>query len=354
MSTTRYHTTEKTLISLLDRIHGSLAAACIADALGAPTEERSVPEIRSLFTGPVEEFYAPLPDAPYAKGRFAGQYTDDSSQMLMLAEVFIDGDGVASPEAVAKMILAWSEKPEYYPHFAGPTTRRAIDRLREGADPWEVGKAGRIMTEGSSNGGAMRIAPAGLVNPGNIEAAVRAAHLTCVPSHHTNIGVAGAGAVAAAISAAMVDGATLLDVVRAARAGAVLGDHLGAEHGRVVAGPDVARRIDIAVDAAMRSDSMESAVEEIVALIGTGLPAAEACPAAIGFFVAAGGDPWKTAVLCANAGGDSDTVGCMAAAIAGAYTGIAAVPQDKYQQMLQANELDLASVASRLTAVVNN
>jgi ADP-ribosylglycohydrolase len=57
-----------TLGALGDRIRGSLATAMIGDALGAPTEQRSIPEIRQLFGGRVEAFFAAPPDAPYAKG----------------------------------------------------------------------------------------------------------------------------------------------------------------------------------------------------------------------------------------------------------------------------------------------
>lgn len=339
--------------TLVDRIHGSLAAACLADALGAPTEERSIPEIEKLWGPRIDAFYAPPSDSPYALGRKPAQFTDDSSQMLMLAEVFAANDGEASPEAVAAMIIAWSAKPEYYPHFAGPTTRKAIDRLKEGQNPWEVGKAGRIMTEGSSNGGAMRVAPAGLVNPGNVQAAAQAAFLTCVPSHNTNAGVAGAAAIAGAVATAVVDGATILDVVRAARQGAVIGEALGSTQGRIVPAPSVANRIDLAVELAINSSDFDDAVRRIANTIGTGLPAAEAVPAAIGFFVAAGGDPWLAASLSASAGGDSDTVGCMAGAIAGAFSGFHAIPADKFAQVESANDLDLLPVAERLAAVAH-
>ncbi|MDR5700881.1 ADP-ribosylglycohydrolase family protein [Agromyces aerolatus] len=339
-------------MTLLDKIHGSLAAACVADALGAPTEEWSIAEIPRLFGGRVESFHAPLPTAPYAKGRSAAQITDDSSQMLMLAEAFAANDGEVSPETMAELLIRWSGNPDYYPHFAGPTTRAAIDRLKAGDDPWIVGKEGATMSVGASNGGAMRVAPAGLVHPGDVEGAVRAAQLTCVPSHNTSIGVAGAAAIAAAVAWACVDGVTVLDVVRAARHGAELGEELGAREGRLVPGPSVSERIDLAVSLAIRSRDVDDAVQKISDLVGTGLPAAEACPAAIGFFVAAQGDPFVTAVLAANAGGDSDTIGCMAASISGALTGRGGVPDDLVSQVEEANDLHLLDVAERLHAVV--
>jgi ADP-ribosylglycohydrolase len=94
-------------------------------------------------------------------------------------------------------------------------------------------------------------------------------------------------------------------------------------------------------------------VERISEVVGTGLHAAEAVPAALGFFVAAGGDPWWTVVAAANAGDDSDTVACMAGSIAGAFSGFAAVPQDHYREVLDANGLDLESLAARLAKVAH-
>lgn len=337
---------------LEDATHACLAGAVIGDALGAPTEQRSMAEIEGLW-GRVESFQAPPADSPYAKGRKAGQFTDDSSQMLMLAEAFIRGNGSISARAVADMMLTWSQNPDYFPHFAGPSTRRAIDALREGADPELLGAVGRETTMGTSNGGAMRVAPAGLVNPGNIEAAVRAAATTCRPSHFTNIGVAAAGAIAAAVCVAVADNATILDVVRAARAGARLGERIGGDEGRDSAGANVAARIDLAVSIAITSDGIDDAYPRIADEVGTGLHAAEAAPAAIGFFVAAGGDPWLAVVAAANAGDDSDTVGCMAGAIAGAYSGFSAIPPERYREVIAANGVDLAGLAARLTQVAN-
>ena len=338
---------------LEDRIHASLATAVIGDALGAPTEQRSIEEIREMFGGRVEKFYAPPADSPYAKGRTAGQITDDSSQMMMLCELYIAHAGILTARNVADMLIEWSGKAEYYPHFAGPSTRAAIDALKAGEDPELVGSQGRIATQGASNGGAMRVAPAGLVHPGDPAAAVAAAAITCRPSHFTSIGVAGAGAIAGAVAAALQEGATLTDVVRAALWSADEGERIGTTQGRHVAGPSVRRRIEISVGLASTSPDLDTAVRRIADVVGSGLSAAEAVPAAIGILVAAAGDPWMTVVGCANVGDDTDTVACMAGSIAGALNGFARVPQDRYQEVLAANSLDLADLARRLAAVAH-
>lgn len=336
---------------LADKIHGSLATAVIGDALGAPTEQRSIEEIRQRFGGRVETFFAPPPDSPYAKGRQAAQITDDSSQMLMLAEAFVAGGGDITARAVADVILAWAQLPQYYPHFAGPSTRRAVDALRAGADPDTIGAEGRETTQGTSNGGAMRVAPAGLVHPGDPAAAVAAAAITCRPSHNTSIGVSAAGAVAAAVAVALRDGATLMDVVRAALWGAEEGARIGAQQGRQVAGASVRARLQRALELAVSSPDPDTAAGRIADEVGTGLHAAEAIPAAVGFFLAAGGDPRTTVVAAANAGDDTDTTACIAGSIAGAYAGFGKVPSDLYEQVVAANGLQLEELAARLAGV---
>lgn len=336
------------MTDLLSRFRGSLAAACIADALGAPTEELSRRQVRAEFGAYVTEFHAPLPGAPYAHGRSAAQITDDSSQMLMLSDLLARTDGKITAENITSMLIEWSSDERYFPHFAGPTTRAAIDALAGGADPWDVGKAGSIMTQGASNGAAMRIVPVGLFHHGDIDAAVETAFITCVPSHNTSLGVSGAAAIAAAVAVACTDGATVQDVVAAAKEGAKLGEELGRRDGRDVPGPSIARRIDRAITLGAAAGSDDEIIADIEAEIGVGLPAAEAVPAAVGFFAAAGGDPVRTAQLAANAGGDSDTIGCMAAGIAGAHCGYEALDEALVDEVEKANDIDIAAAARLL------
>lgn len=247
--------------------------------------------------------------------------------------------------------MVWSQNPAYFPHFAGPSTRRAIDALREGADPETLGAQGREATVGTSNGGAMRVAPAGLIHPGDVPAAVEAAAITCQVSHFTRHGVAGAGAIAGAVAIAMCDGASIRDIVQGALLGADLGAEIGSARGRDTAGASVRARLERAVQIAITSPDLDTTVRRIADEVGTGLHAAEAVPAALGFFVASGGDPWWTVVGAANAGDDTDTVACMAGSIAGAYAGFGAVPREAYAQVVAANELQLEDLAARLVQV---
>lgn len=338
-------------MDLYDRILGSLATAVIGDALGAPTEQRSMEEIADLFGGPVRRFEQPPEDSPFAAGRKAGQITDDSGQLLAMAEALIESEGALTLEAVTRHLLRWAEDPEVFSRFAGPTSRAAIEELREGADPRVVGRRGRLVTRGASNGAAMRVAPAGLVHPGDLAGAVRDATTMCLTTHATHLAISGACAVAAGVAQALTPGADVYRVVQAALDGAERGETEGRRMGRVVAGPSVRARLDLAVSLAVRQRDLFAACRQIHDYVGSGLHVAEAVPAAIGIFVAAGGDPFQTVVGGANIGDDTDTVAIIAGSLAGALRGAAAVPQDLYDEVERINGLNLAQTARALAAV---
>src|SRR5205823_2642517 len=82
----------------------------------------------------------------------AGQVTDDSGQMLRMAQAIIESNGSLTVDGVVKQLLQWAEDPEVFRRFAGPTTRAAIEELRKGTDPRVVGRQGRLTSLGTSNG----------------------------------------------------------------------------------------------------------------------------------------------------------------------------------------------------------
>ena len=105
-------------------------------------------------------------------------------------------------------------------------------------------------------------------------------------THNTGVALAGAAAVAAAVSAG-IDGASVAEAtqlaIRAAR--------LGASRGHWVAGASVHHRIEWAVSMADPADAAAS-LERIRNLIGTSLATQESVPAAFGILAVFGDDPW--------------------------------------------------------------
>ncbi|MEM7043966.1 MAG: ADP-ribosylglycohydrolase family protein, partial [Pseudomonadota bacterium] len=73
--------------------------------------------------------------------------------------------------------------------------------------------------------------------------------------------------------------------------------------------------------------------------------------AAFGVVQLAKGDPWQSAVIAANIGDDTDTIGAIACAMAGACSGMKAFPEDKVAYVIEANHLDFKPVANGLLAI---
>lgn len=335
--------------SLYHRILGSLAGTAIGDAMGAATELLTEEEIVKRFGAPVESFKKPPLANPYAGGREAGQITDDASLTFYLAETYINAKGKLSPQLVADTILRWSENGEYFPRFAGPTTKTAVERLRAGEDPVVVGRHEEISPGGVTNGGAMKVSPAGLVNPGNLKQATEDAVVICRPTHGTQIAMSGAAAVACAVAEAVTERATVMSVIKAAQQGAIDGEQSGRKVGRIAAGPSVVKRIELAIHIALTTADADTACRRIGQYVGSGLHTAEAVPAAIGIFLAMGGEPLATIKWAVNVGDDTDTVACIAGAIAGAFAGFDRIPKDLYEQVTKINNLRLEELATGLT-----
>lgn len=338
---------------LYDHVLGGLMAAAIGDAMGAATEQHGIDEILEDHGGLLRELIPPPIDT-FSESYVAGMVTDDSSQMFALAEAIIEADGALNTDGWLKALLHWSQTSPLR-HHMGPTTRPFLEAIAAGESTDQIGTVGRstrkLTSMGATNGSAMRVAPAGLVHPGDIESAVRLAWVNCQPTHMTQIAAAGAGAIAAGVAVALVPGADVYGVVRAALEGARRGDALGRAEGRTIAGPSIVRRIEMAVEIALRAPDMLTALREIEAAVGNSVMMVESAPAAVGIFVAAGGDPLECAVGGTNIGNDTDTIAAMAAAMGGALRGFGALPARDVALVEEVNEQDIRALAEGLAAI---
>lgn len=336
---------------LYGRILGSLATSCIGDGLGCPTETLTMDGIRATYGGFVEDFILPFDGHPFFPDpRVPGQWTDDASMLIKMAEAVIASKGFLTFRHVGDYMLKWAELPEFA--CAGPSTIAAINALKEGVDPSLTGQTGPLVADGTSNGAAMKVSPAGLANPGNVDQAIHAAITMTVPTHGTSLAVEGAAAIAAGVAEALTEDATVASVVRACLYGAKQAQQRAKGLVRQVPGPSIYRKTELAVDLACRNNDLVKVMEDLEAYIGNGLSIHETVPTAIGLFVAAAGDPFKTVYGAANIGNDTDTIACIAGALAGALRGIESVPEHLYQTVIEANQVDLAAISKALVAVV--
>ncbi len=337
---------------MLTRARGALYGLAIGDALGMPAQMLSRAEIVRRW-GPLLPGFEPAPPGhPIAAGMPAGAVTDDTEQAVLLGRLLVKGHGTIDSRELAAALTEWerdmAERGSL--DLLGPSTKRAVAAVLAGVPPEEAGAAG------ATNGAAMRIAPVGVavrvIDAGTRPDPATASLSTLVDrvvmassvTHDTGIALAGAAAVAAAVSAG-VSGATVAEAttlgVQAAR--------LAAGRGHWVAGADVAARIEWATGLVAGRAEAEAA-GLIDTLVGTSLATQESVPAAFAVLAAVPADPWRTCRLAASLGGDCDTVAAMAGAIAGACHGVGSFPPEAIA-VIDAQGFGLAALAGELLAL---
>lgn len=333
------------------KIFGSLLGAAVGDAMGAATELRTKELIRARFGGEVREILSP-PEDTFARGSKAGSVTDDFSLIYYTVQAILENDGLINKTVAEQAILNWSEDKRYFDQYVGPTTRAAVDRIKGN----QVSSYYDFIccdNAKASNGSAMKISPAGLFNPGNIDKAIEDAITICRPTHNNNLSISGACAIAAAVSEALSEKADLFSVVQAGIYGAEKGEQLCKGNCAVLAGPSVVKRIKMAVSIGVNSTSLDEATTEIADRVGSGLHISEAVPAVFGIMVAARGDLKDGIIGAVNIGSDTDTIATMLGAIMGALNGAGNLAA-KYLELIESvNDFQISIMADRIWECLN-
>lgn len=324
--------------SMTDRATGALLGVAIGDALGMPSQTLNLEQIRAAY-GTITDFTDAVPDQPVSGGLIAGTITDDTEQSLLLAKILLDPRGGFDEQRWVEMLLDWERdtRARGVNDLLGPSTKRAIEALLKGVP---VSQTGRF---GTTNGAAMRIIPVGIaVPPQPLFQFVSAVEETCRVTHNTSEAIASAASVAALVSAG-VDGASFEDAVPFALEAARAGERRGtsATTGRM------SDRIEHALELA-KGKSGPDAARDVARKIGTSVAAIESVPMAFAVVRLSGGDVWKAGLISANIGDDTDTIGAIACGMAGAASGVSALPAEKVAQIIRVNRLDVMPIISGL------
>lgn len=299
------------------RARGSLLLAAGADALGSRFEGW-----RGLPTKDVDDAVERPEPFP--------QWTDDTAQMLVLAEHLADRQGRVEPDALsAAFAAAWAAEP--WRGYGGGAVQM-LARISEGAD-WR--QEARAVFDGAGslgNGAAMRVAPVGLVPGLSLDAVAETARDSAVVSHVNPEGVDGAVAQALAVAIA---------------ARTTKGEGLQADE--VV--EQIASRTGDAFAAALRAvpELLAGPASRISDRYRCDATALGAVPAALTVFLRHPDDPSAAVKEAIGLGGDTDTIAAMAGAICGARCGEAAVPRRWTMALEQAGRVRTA--ADRITAL---
>src|SRR5207302_8571984 len=218
----------------------------------------------------------------------------------------VEGNGRIDPHRLAADLLAWEHdmRRRGSLDLLGPSTKAAVAAVAAGVPIEEAGR------NGTTNGAAMRITPVGIACPATdlpvlVERVVEASWVT----HNTDVALAGAAAIAAAVSAG-VAGAS----VAAANEAGVRAAELAASKVNWVAAGDVGARILLAREL-VDGRSAEESADRIYRLVGTSVATQESVPAAFGVLAVHPDDPWQAVLMAASLGGDCDTIAAIAGAV---------------------------------------
>jgi len=320
---------------------GSLLGVAYGDAFGMPSSLWNPEMIHKYFPERITKLLPAPKGHVIHDGMLAGQVTDDTQQTMLLADLFIE-ERKFSRHGVAKKLLGWAKNLNAFESMIlGPSSLKALKMIDSGVPVEETGLMG------DTNGAAMKIAPAGIVHPGDYDAVISDVAEICIPTHNTNIAIAGASAVACAVAAGMA-GKDINEMIDAAMYGAEKGMKLG----RQWYGASIIKRTELALKIVRAGKTEKQIWQDLYDYVGAGVAMSESVPTALALVVYYTGNPLKTAYASANMGGDCDTVGAIAGGMAGAFSGSDAFPHQIIKQLSSVNNIDFEKYAQKINKIM--
>ena len=327
--------------TIAQRVRGALFGAAFGDALGAPTEFiRDVEQIKRRWPprGPEQL------DAPIAR------VTDDTQMMLAVGEALSRVERGAAADLAAALraaFITWYHDPENN-RAPGGTCLRACQALQDAGVSWQ-----HATVPGSKGCGAnMRVQPLGLL-PGRVsnDDVAGMAQLQAAMTHGHPTGVAAADATAMALRLLLtgvsadelvdrlVDYArSQRDVYRTAWLGELwrITQHESPEH-YIARGWDEVLEVLGALRAALEDPRHD---QDPCIATGDAWIAEEALATGLHAFLLYPDSPIDALRRAATTRGDSDSIACLTGAFAGAYLGEQAWPDEWFERIEYADELE--------------
>ena len=185
----------------------------------------------------------------------------------------------------------------------------------------------------------MRIPPIGcLFLPESKQKIVDYVYAVSRVTHTSDVTIAGAAMIAMGVSSAIVndDFEKVVDDILAI-------EEIGYNKGCETFSARLKERAKIGLEIARQDyENDDQFTKRIYDVVGTGVGIIESVPAAISVAYYAQ-NPNKCCLLCANMGGDTDTIGAMATAICGAFTGADVIKKEYIALLQKQNDVDFDS-----------
>ena len=324
-------------MTLKDKIAGTLAGMVYGDAFGVPGELWPREKVRSRF-GTIDKFLDGPEDNIVACYFKAGHYTDDSSQALVILNDLLKYGCVPETAILAKDLIAWVESMNGFEiNLLGPSSKASLLAHVKGEDYTKYTKTAL------TNGAAMRIAPVGtFFNFDETKSLCRTVAKVSSVTHGTDVAIAGASMVAQAVASGLCGRSydeMLEDICKAFDFAVTLGEPTWAA--------SIKDRLLNVLDKAKGCTDPDKFSLLVYNLVGTGTMTSESVTAALAIAYYCQ-DVEKAAFLCANMGGDTDTIGSMACAICGAFNGLSSIKNETISYLEQTNDINFADLADKI------
>jgi poly(ADP-ribose) glycohydrolase ARH3 len=266
----------------IEKFIGCLIGLAIGDSLGASREgARDFREISEI-------------------GR---RYTDDTAMMIGVAESLIECGGFNGANMAEKFIKNYEKEP-WRGYGLGPP--KIFHMIKKGRN-WDELLDRELFSEGSfGNGSAMRVAPIGLFYYDDLDELRAVAYKSSQITHSHPLAMEGAALQAYAVSLALREEKDFIGKLK--------------DFVRI----DIYKRkiesIEYLLD---KKHDRKSVVKEL----GNGIEAVRSVPTAI-FSFPSNRSFRESLIYSVSLGGDADTIGAMTGAIAGAFYGSSAIPEE--------------------------
>lgn len=315
-------------------IKSVLESLATGDAVGMPTEFMTRQQIRERF-GRVDGLIPPEKSLTHGNLKFAS-VTDDTEQNIYLVKEYCKKRRIDVRET-ALCLLRWARETDAEgKRYIGPSSLKALKSIEEGMDPYKTG------INGTTCGGIMRTPAAVLCTPEEDTASLVKNVLNClIPTHNTSTALEAAMAYAFALRKALED-AGIDEIISAALSGAETGMENAPYRMCAASSADRIRYLQKMLPGFKNEDEL---LDFLYGIYGTGLESEDICPAVFGIFLYAKDDVWLAVRLGASAGGDTDTIAALAAALCCAYAKGHNIPDDVLSVVLRENNLDLEALS---------
>ena len=297
-------------MSPLDRYLGCLLGLATADAVGTTLEFKA--------PGTFEPIDDMIGGGPF--GLQAGQWTDDTSMALCLAQSLVEKQGFDAADQMARY-LRWYEDGHLSSTGVcfdiGSTVRAALQKYRETNDPY----AGATDPYTAGNGSIMRLAPVPMYYARDPVQAIELSGLSSRTTH---------GA-AACIDACRYFGGLIVGALQGTDKSTLLAPYYTPAPGYWVANPLLTAEISEVAAGSFKNRQPPE-------IKGSGYVVKSLEAALWAFYHSE--DFREGCLLAANLGDDADTTAAVYGQIAGAYYGMANIPADWLEKVALRETID--------------